>query len=430
MSPTFAAFCASFPTILHRTRTTLSTRSFCQPLRSSCNPRAKRSCSYSVKTLNRVIMSTDPVIPDVPLPTSGELALSTVGHMPIFAQCMLRVNDPVKSDRFYGDGLGMTLLTRFDFPDFKFSLFFYAYTDVTPPSQDLPQAERADWLWARPEPTVELTWNWDADSYEESVAKMAEGANGDEVYVNGNQSPCGFGFLQITVADVTAAVGLMSAAGAPVLTETAAVATAEGVFSATVGDPDGYHVRLVGASGGAAQGVAMRQLDPIFSSVMLRVQDPRSAIPFFNRLGLSLLTREDYDDLQATDYFMAYSEKTGHEFGWTTSLRECSLTVRHVWGSEEKAGDVYTNGNVRPHRGFGHVGIIVDDVEETMKNLEAAGYKVVKKAGPFADVGTIAFIAEPSTGYWIEIIARVGEPPSVSYCQPVFAQDPLEPSTI
>ena len=40
----------------------------------------------------------------------------------VFNQTMLRIKDPKKSINFYTRILGMTILKKLDFPDFKFSL--------------------------------------------------------------------------------------------------------------------------------------------------------------------------------------------------------------------------------------------------------------------------------------------------------------------
>ena len=41
----------------------------------------------------------------------------------VFNQTMLRIKDPEKSIDFYTKVLGMTILKKLDFPDFKFSLY-------------------------------------------------------------------------------------------------------------------------------------------------------------------------------------------------------------------------------------------------------------------------------------------------------------------
>ena len=46
----------------------------------------------------------------------------------VFNQTMLRIKDPEKSIDFYTKVLGMTILKKLDFPDFKFSLYFLALT--------------------------------------------------------------------------------------------------------------------------------------------------------------------------------------------------------------------------------------------------------------------------------------------------------------
>ena len=45
---------------------------------------------------------------------------------PIWQQTMLRIRDPSKSIAFYKDFFGMTLIDKFDFPQYAFSLYFLA----------------------------------------------------------------------------------------------------------------------------------------------------------------------------------------------------------------------------------------------------------------------------------------------------------------
>lgn len=365
--------------------------------------------------------SVEQSAPATPTTTPPNVA----GVMPVYAQCMLRINNPDKTCEFYGDHMGMKLMTRFDFPKFKFSLFFFAYTaeQLIPPISEA-QPDRASWLWGRPEMTVELTWNWPADSYEESRHAVRDGAAPEEQYVSGNEPPKGFGYIQISVRDVPAAVAYLRQQGVTILDEPAPVTCAPTVMSATVADPDGYHVRLVGAGDSSNSNVSATppiKLDPVYSSVMIRVKDISKAIPFFRSLGFNLIGRQDDDHNKFTDFYLAYLDKPGDGFEWAHKLRVCTLTLRQEWGVDKQDEQPYTNGNTKPYRGYGHVGVILDDIYYTMGALEAAGYKPARKPGPFADVGSIAFIEEPSTNYWVELISRAGDTPTESYEQPVMS---------
>lgn len=70
------------------------------------------------------------------------------------------------------------------------------------------------------------------------------------------------------------------------------------------------------------------------------------------------------------------------------------MELTHNYGTEsDPAFEGYANGNSDPGKGFGHVGLIVDDLEGATARLEAADVPVVRKAGPFKDVGSIAFVS-------------------------------------
>ena len=64
-----------------------------------------------------------------------------------FLHTMIRVNNLDESIRFYTETLGMKLLSKTDYPDGKFTLAFVGFGA------------------SKDEPSVELTYNWDKNSY-------------------------------------------------------------------------------------------------------------------------------------------------------------------------------------------------------------------------------------------------------------------------
>lgn len=119
---------------------------------------------------------------------------------------MLRVGDLDRSIDFYQNVLGMKLLRRKDYPDGKFTLAFVGYGD---------ESENT---------VIELTYNWDTDSY----------AIGE-----------GYGHIAIEVDDVYEAVDELRNRGGKVIRE-AGPMNAGTTIIAFIEDPDGYAIELIG----------------------------------------------------------------------------------------------------------------------------------------------------------------------------------------
>jgi lactoylglutathione lyase len=120
---------------------------------------------------------------------------------------MIRVRDVDASLRFYCDGLGMTLLDRYDFEQGRFSILFLSYAGY----RDGPAA-------------IELTCNWDQD----------------EAYSHGS----GYGHVAIGVPDVAAMWERLAGFGGT--QGTAPKAQMAGAPQlAFVKDPDGYAIELI-----------------------------------------------------------------------------------------------------------------------------------------------------------------------------------------
>ena len=119
---------------------------------------------------------------------------------------MLRVTDLEQSIDFYTSILGMTLLRQRDYPDGRFTLAFLGYG---------PESEHT---------ALELTYNWDQDSYDLGDA---------------------FGHIAIEVEDVYAACDDIKVKGGTVVREAGPMKHGSTVL-AFVKDPDGYMIELLG----------------------------------------------------------------------------------------------------------------------------------------------------------------------------------------
>ena len=138
-------------------------------------------------------------------------------------------------------------------------------------------------------------------------------------------------------------------------------------------DPDGYAVRIEPGDKNE------------FLGGVVRVKDKAKTAEFLRKLGMIHVR----DDGRGASWF-AYEGRFGKA---GVGLMECP-------------GEELVNGNVKPYRGFGHFGVIVNDVKKTTEEMEKAGYGIVRQAAPFKDVGTISFVKEPDTDYWFELIQK------------------------
>lgn len=118
---------------------------------------------------------------------------------------MIRVGDLDRSIDFYTKVLGMQLLRKQDYPTGKFTLAFVGYG---------PETDEA---------VIELTHNWDTDSYD----------LGD-----------GFGHIALAVDSAAAACDAIRERGGKVVREAGPMKHG-GSIIAFVEDPDGYKIELI-----------------------------------------------------------------------------------------------------------------------------------------------------------------------------------------
>ncbi len=118
---------------------------------------------------------------------------------------MIRVGNLQRSLKFYIEVMGMKLLRKKDFPEGEFSLAFVGYGEETDST------------------VLELTHNWDTDTYEHGSA---------------------YGHIAISVEDVYAACERIRVAGGKVVRDAGPMKGTTTVL-AFVEDPDGYKIELL-----------------------------------------------------------------------------------------------------------------------------------------------------------------------------------------
>ena len=141
----------------------------------------------------------------------------------VLTHTMLRIKEPVRSLQFYEQVLGFRLITRLDFDEARFSLYFLQARGHSEPADGSVAAtfSRAGLL--------ELTHNW--------------GTEGDDTEMHsGNSDPKGFGHICIAVPDIVAACARFERMGV-----TFQKKPGEGGMKqiAFIKDPDGYWIEVV-----------------------------------------------------------------------------------------------------------------------------------------------------------------------------------------
>ena len=148
----------------------------------------------------------------------------------IFNHTMLRVKDPTVSLDFYSRVLGMKLLRKVDFNEWKFSLFFLAML----PQESLLEGsdEARSKFTAGLSGVLELTHNHGTEKEDQTP------------YHNGNTEPRGFGHICFSVPDIKAACARFESLGVPFQKK-----LGEGGMKniAFIKDPDNYWVEIIEA---------------------------------------------------------------------------------------------------------------------------------------------------------------------------------------
>ncbi|KAK0571672.1 hypothetical protein LWI29_019762 [Acer saccharum] len=121
--------------------------------------------------------------------------------------------------------------------------------------------------------------------------------------------------------------------------------------------------------------------------VVYRVGDLDRTIKFYTEcLGMKLLRKRDIPEERYTNAFLGYGPEDSHFV----------IELTYNYGV-----DKYDIGT-----GFGHFGIVVDDVAKTVELVKAKGGKVTREPGPVKGGSTVIAFVEDPDGYKFELLER------------------------
>lgn len=142
-----------------------------------------------------------------------------------------------------------------------------------------------------------------------------------------------------------------------------------------------------------------------FNHTMFRIKDPKITLKFYeDNFGMKLLREFPVPQLGFTNYYLGFVGNNALHGNKPWYEREGVLELCHNYGTENDESYTLNNGNVEPHRGFGHICFSVDNIEAACETLEKNGVNFKKRLtdGRQKD---IAFALDPD-GYWIELITN------------------------
>lgn len=314
--------------------------------------------------------------------TTTEVAAS---HNFNWQQTMLRIKDPLVTVPFYESHFGFQMIHKYDFPQWKFSLYFMAILPegVTAPAPNTQESEAFLWNLPKGISTLELTHN--------------HGSENDASFAvnNGNEEPHrGFGHIAVMTPDVYAVSEELEAAGVK-FRKRPDEGRMKGLAFCLC--PDGYWIEIVkrGDSSPVKTKYSLAQ-------TMIRVKDPKKSLHFYqNLLGMNLLRESHKSDFSL--YFLSHAPIGSSD----KDTYEPVIELTHNHGTEDNDNFSYHNGNAEENgalRGFGHLGFLVDDLDKACEFLEKEGC-IFKKKPKDGNMHNLAFVYDPD-GYWVELIQR------------------------
>ncbi|RKF53893.1 Lactoylglutathione lyase [Golovinomyces cichoracearum] len=300
---------------------------------------------------------------------------------------MIRVKEPNRSIKFY-EFLGMKLVRKYEQPEAKFDLYFMGF--------DSPKSLSHGKHFSDREGLLELTHNYGTE------------IDPDYAVSTGNVHPHkGFGHTCISVDNIQASCQRLEEAGYPFQKKLNDGSMKNIAF---VLDPDGYWVEIIGQKDlDETKNIQETNLSSYrLNHTMIRVKDPARSLRFYQDvLGMKLISTLENKSANYNLYFLGYTGENAstnqalNENLTSLASREGLLELTWNFGTEADSDFKYHNGNVDP-KGYGHICISVDNIENACQRLETMSV-TWKKRLTDGRMKNIAFFLDPDN-YWIEVI--------------------------
>ncbi|KAG8532780.1 uncharacterized protein KY384_002658 [Bacidia gigantensis] len=326
----------------------------------------------------------------------------------------LRVKDPERSIKYY-EFLGMKQLAKLEDPAKQgFDCYFLGFDSPQSLSYGKQQTDRQGIL--------ELQYYY--------------GAKEDDDYKinNGNSDPGkGFGHVCISCDHLQAACQRIEDAGYKFQKKLTDGRMKSIAFAL---DPDGYWVELIGINA-VEKTENEKQTDTstyrfnhtmslllaltirttsllasnadIETKMKIRVKDPETSLKFYQEVfGMKLHRTIENSATSFNLYFLAYEDRiSGLEKAPAGANplagQEGILELTWNYGTEKDEDFTYHSGNEDP-KGYGHIGIMVDNLGAACERLEQKGVIWQKRLSD-GNINFLAFCKDPD-GYWIETSSR------------------------
>jgi len=342
-----------------------------------------------------------------------------------FQQTMLRIKDPTVSVPFYEKHFGMKLVHWIKFDQWKFTVYFMERQreGFTSPECTLEKAtaDSERYLNTMNGTTIELTHNHGSEL--DPNFKVWNGNTGRDAGEGPNYaeepSARGFGHIAFNCDDVYEACEILERDGVK-FQKKPDEGRMKGLAFAL--DPDGYWIEIV-----RREKLGWPEYYNL-SQTMMRVKDGPATVAFyakhfgmkfvrdmampqygFSNFFMASLTDEEFDAAVAA---CPEEEKAAWEGGRFDPTKPNSVTklmwqpaLELTWnhGTEKDENFKVHDGNAAP-QGFGHIGFLVDNLEDACAKMEADGVQF-KKRPTEGNMRGIAFVYDPN-GYAIELIDR------------------------